>query len=308
MVDNNIVRLCELSGIPSSISHKPIVVVTTSDGISLHALHVNTPSDNKKIIIAIHGTASNFYEEPFIDVMTDVLPNSDWAVLSTNNRGHDVLTGWSKRPPGASSEQFEKCLLDIDAWIAYAKKLGYKDIVLQGHSLGAEKVIYYVNEGKYAKDITAIILLGPADSVEYQYKFMKDKGNNLETELLAEAERLVKEKKGQQFLTTYWLSHFGACPQDAASFLDFFKPGSTLGTVLPFKTGKLPMVKNVKVPMLVVIGDIHEYTVIPVEKAMKLLKNENKNCETFILHCNHDFEGKEDKLTAIIKDFLSKKL
>ncbi|MBO5575774.1 MAG: hypothetical protein J5956_05690 [Ruminococcus sp.] len=46
---------------------------------------------------------------------------------------------------GSWNERFEYTDDDIDAYLSYAEKLGYKHIILAGHSLGANKVIYYMS-------------------------------------------------------------------------------------------------------------------------------------------------------------------
>ena len=58
-------------------------------------------------------------------------------------------------------------------------------------------------------------------------------------------------------------------------------------------------------PILVIIGDQKEYTVIPIKEALEALKKENKLASCFqIKDCNHDFEGKEEELNKIIMTFL----
>ena len=138
--------------------------------------------------------------------------------MSVNNRGHEVLTAWSKNPEGVASEKFKNCVLDFDAWIEFAKSKGHKQIVLQGHSLGAEKVVYYMNNGKYKDNVIGVILLGPASSCEYQNEFMTKK--NLKEKLFSEAHYLIQNNKGYQFLTSYWLSHFGVAPRSASKILE----------------------------------------------------------------------------------------
>jgi hypothetical protein len=297
---NNYYRLLELSGVKITNKKPQIVEIKTKDNITLHGLYI--PSNKDNIFINIHGTASNFYDEPMIGDMTKRFPEIGWAFLSTNNRGHDILTGWDKKQPGDATELFEDCLLDIDAWIKFAKDLGYKNIILSGHSLGSEKVVYYMNKGTYINNIIGIVLLGPADSFEYQNEFMRD--NQLKQKLFEEAKTLIKNNKGYQFLSSYWFCHFNVLPQSASSFLNFFEDGSELSKVLPFKRGSLPMVKNIKIPILSVIGNIKEYTVIPVDKAMTLLKKENYMCETHILNCDHDFDGEINTLCNIIVSFM----
>ena len=60
-------------------------------------------------------------------------------------------------------ENFEDCVVDIDAWIKFALSKGYEKIILMGHSLGTEKIVYYMNKGRYTNKVKAIILLGFAD-------------------------------------------------------------------------------------------------------------------------------------------------
>jgi pimeloyl-ACP methyl ester carboxylesterase len=293
-------RLLELSGISKKFSN-PLVSVVTRDNISLNGLYIAN-NKQKNIFINIHGTASNFYDEPFIGTFAEKLPENNWSFLSTNNRGHDILTGWTKKQSGDATEIFEKCLLDIDAWIEFAKDLGYKNIILCGHSLGAEKVVYYMNKGKFTKDVNSIILLGPADSFEYQYNFMNKK--NIKEMLFNEAKNLIKNKKGFQCLSSYWHCHFDVLPQSATSFMNFFEENSELSKVLPFSKKSLPMFRTIKTPILAITGNMHEFTVIPPKDAMQLLEDENISCKTHILNCDHDFDGKVDDLWIIIEKFI----
>jgi hypothetical protein len=46
----------------------PIVHIKTPDNLWLDGLFIETP-EAKSVFINIHGTASNFYEEYFIEVM-----------------------------------------------------------------------------------------------------------------------------------------------------------------------------------------------------------------------------------------------
>jgi len=65
---------------------------------------------------------------------------------------------------------------------------------------------------------------------------------------------------------------------------------------------------EIKVPILVLIGDKKEYTVLSIDDAVKLLKSENKLAEVHkIKNCNHDFEGKEKEVSKIVKKFLEYK-
>ncbi|MEK6819175.1 MAG: DUF1749 domain-containing protein [Nanoarchaeota archaeon] len=280
-----------------------IIEVETSDSLPLFGLY-NKVNKSKTILISIHGTASNFYENYFMTILTEQLSKKDVSSLSTNNRGTSVYQIYPRA--GAAIEHFEDCLLDIDAWISYALAQGYKNIILQGHSLGAEKIVYYMSKGKYVKNIKAVILLGPADSYGYTTECCLDKKEL--KDLIEEAKILVSKGNKEVFLRKKWLSHGNVLPKGADSFLNFFTPNSELSKTLPLRQGKdLKMYQNIKVPILVAIGDQKEPTVIPISKALEVLKKENKFAECIqIKDCNHDFEEKEEELTKIILTFLTK--
>ena len=124
---------------------------------------------------------------------------------------------------------------------------------------------------------------------------------------MKEADNLAKEGKGYQFLISDWLCYSGVMPKSADSFLNFMKDNSELSEALPFRNHGLPLYKNIRVPILAVIGDKTEYTIIPIKEAIELLKKENPLTESYqIKNCNHDFEGKEKELAEIVGRFLDK--
>lgn len=277
-----------------------LVQVETKDKLPLHGLLLE-PNKNT-IVISIHGTASNFYEDDFTGPLAEVLNKNEISFLSTNNRGAFVLQAYP--PRGSAMENFEDCILDIDTWIRFVVSRGYSRIILQGHSLGTEKVVYYMNKGKYKDKISAIILLAFSDSFGNQKEYKKEKL------LMLEAKKLIKEKKGYQLLTSDWLSHSGELPKNADSYHNFFKENSELSKALPLRKGKnLDFFRKIHAPILAIIGDQKEYTIIPIKEAIKLLTKENTLSECHqIKNCNHCFEGKEQQLAKIIMSFLKRKI
>jgi len=285
----------------------PIVQVKTNDNIWLHGLYI--PALNSKtIFINIHGTASNFYEEDFIKILAERFSEEGITLLSTNNRGTGVYDAYQKT--GAAVEKFEDCLIDIDTWVKFALGKGFEKIILSGHSLGTEKVVYYMNNGKYSDNIAALVLLAPADSFG-SHRILDGKQNPRNAEivkLLKKADNLVAKGQGETFLprNTYG-SIEGILPKSADSLLNFLGSKSKLLNALPLKTKKLEAFSRIKIPILVVIGDQEEYTAIPIAEALQLFKQENKKAQTFqIKDCDHDFQGKEEMLTSTISEFLKK--
>lgn len=287
----------------------PIVQAQTKDGIWLHGLHL--PSDKKEtVFLHIHGTADSFYEEDFLEVFARTLVPAGVSFLSTNNRGVGVYDGWAKR--GAAVEIFEDCLFDIDVWIEFALAEGYSKIILSGHSLGTEKVVYYLGKGKRADTVSAVILLAPADSPRWRYfdtrRSVPGSGETGEVRVklqLAAAQKMIKEGRGDELMdrTIYG----GVMPKTPRSFVNFMGENTEILKALPFHSGRLDMYSKIGVPVFVAIGDQEEYTGIPIRDALELMKKENPRTEAHqISDCDHDFVGKEEELSELILNFFRK--
>ncbi|OGG29807.1 hypothetical protein A2973_00345 [Candidatus Gottesmanbacteria bacterium RIFCSPLOWO2_01_FULL_49_10] len=286
----------------------PIVNVTTSDGLLLHGLLTEPENRSDAIVIHTHGTSGNFYWNSFYPSLTESAGSMGLSYLATNNRGsgiYELEEGFV--PHGAALEHFEDCLLDTDAWIELALSKGYKKIILEGHSFGTEKVVYYAAKGKYKDIVAAVILLGFSDSYGTQKRYLQKTGK----ELMSEAQQLLKYDKPYQLLSDLRAQADGAIPASATTYVNFFTPGSELSKAFPLRNGKeLPLVREIHVPILGVIGDLdEEYTIITIRDAMTLLTSENKLAEVRqIKNSGHGFDGKEEDLAAVIADFLKRRV
>lgn len=286
----------------------PIIQVKTKDNLYLNGLYLRAENP-KAVFINFHGTASNFYEEDYNQPLAEELLKNNISFTSANNRGAGVYDAYQKT--GAAVEKFEDCLTDFDAWLEFIINEGFSKIILAGHSLGSEKVVYYMNNGQYADKISAIVLLGPSDSYG-SHRVLKGKVNPRLPEienLLRQSEEMVKNGQDKNFLPLdAYGSIKGIMPKNAESFLDFLGSNSKNLEALPLATGRLENYAKIKIPILAVISDNEEkeFTALPIEAAMDLMKKENPNTETVIIeNTNHDFEGKEKELAKIITDFIA---
>lgn len=115
--------------------------------------------------------------------------------LTFNNKGRDFITELIKDDDftliGGSLERFQDSLFDIQGTIDYVKKLGYKNIILEGHSYGCNKVLYYYNKIE-DNSIKKIVLLAPCDIPEESKKFLSsDEYENA----VRESEELVQKRR-----------------------------------------------------------------------------------------------------------------
>lgn len=97
--------------------------------------------------------------------------------------------GYKTKRIGATYEVFEECIFDIEAWMKEVGRLGYKKIIILGHSLGCNKTIYYFSQRK-PKDVVGVVLASPPDMVGL---FEKPEYQPNHKKLLKEALKNIKE-------------------------------------------------------------------------------------------------------------------
>ena len=107
------------------------------------------PAKNSdSVVIAITGIHGNFYSNPFYYNIGDTLSANgiDFIYAQTNDALGEIETFNAKTGKkeiiGSWNERFSYTEEDIDAYLDYAEK-NYRHVILAGHSLGANKVIYY---------------------------------------------------------------------------------------------------------------------------------------------------------------------
>lgn len=123
----------------------------------------------KSALIAITGIHGNFYSNPFYYNIGDTLSSNgiDFIYAQTNDAFNrietlNVRTG-KNEIIGSYNEYFSYTDEDIDAYLDFAEKSGYANIILAGHSLGANKVIYYLSRHHDTKRVSHFLLMSPAN-------------------------------------------------------------------------------------------------------------------------------------------------
>lgn len=144
--------------------------VPTERGVVLNGV-LFRPEKKKTVdtvMIAITGIHGNFYSNPFYYNIGDTLnkDNIDFIYAQTNDAFSEIKTVNVKtgreETIGSWNERFAFTDEDIDAYLDFAEAEGYRHIILAGHSLGANKVIYYLSR-HHDKRIEHFFLLSPAN-------------------------------------------------------------------------------------------------------------------------------------------------
>lgn len=264
-----------------------------------------TPTNNtNKIVIHVHGLGGNFYENKFLDTLAETYTSKNYAFLTFNNRGNGYISDLYKTNEtvviGGSLERFEDCLLDIDGIVDWCKNK-YNEIILEGHSYGCNKVLYYYNKRKNT-NIKKIVLLSPCDIPSEGKKFLSKEEYDIAKE---EATRLVNENKEKELINFSVMSNGKIA---AGTYYYDFLPGGE-DDFIRYADGKNKrslVLNSIDIPVLVVFGNIDENVLTePIDTVKEYLKNNISNCNIQIIDgANHSYENKYEELGEIISNNL----
>ncbi len=277
--------------------------IKTSDGVTLDGIYVPPKRKSKTALIWIHGLSSFFYSgQDLIKEVSLRCQKQGIGYFKLNTRGHDLVTrGQGKHPLlGTLYEKFEDCVLDIRTMIGLARKLGYKNIVLAGHSTGANKVAYYLYRTK-DKRIKGLILLGPVNDISAEIARVGQKEFQRRTRL---AKRLYKKDPNALFLSRGFI-------YSARRYLGLYTPGKA-EDVFPYYNPKTSWktFRSIRVPLAVIFGSREEHTDRHVKDLLKIFQTNAVRAKSFsgiiIKGAGHSFRGKEKELAKIIVDRIRK--
>ena len=282
-----------------------LVRINSIDGIEQVGI-LYTPNDiTDKIVIHVHGLNGNFYENKFLDILSKVYTDKKYAFLTFNNRGKDYISEFTRGDEsviiGGSLERFKDCLLDIQGVINWVREKGYKEIILEGHSYGCNKVLYYYNNTK-DNSIKQIVLLAPCDITFEAKKFLSEEEYKKAKE---ESTRLVNENKEKELID---FSIMANGKISAGTYYYDFLPGGENDFIRysDGKNGESTILNSIDIPVLIVFGNVDECVLTqPIDIVKSYLNNNISNCNIQIIDgANHSYTGKYEELGQIIRNIL----
>lgn len=143
-----------------------LVEIITKDKLVHQGIFHRPERAGKRALLWVHGLTGRFYGDPeLMNIIADECSKRDMGFAAFNNRGHDAVSGFRKVDNtyvtiGAASEVFEESVFDIDAGISFLTSQGFTEVILVGHSTGANKVCYYVSTTT-DQHVAGVILAGP---------------------------------------------------------------------------------------------------------------------------------------------------
>lgn len=278
------------------------------DGVILNGYIMKSKNKTKTVLIEIHGMTSNCFKKRE-RVISEVAKDANIDTICINTRGSEISryiknSKGDKILAGTAFEDIEESYYDILGIIEYALKLGYTSIYLQGHSLGATKIVYsYIKmlekNNKEINSIKGILLLSLVDIPDVFRKCSCEK-------FLPFAEEKEKEGKVLTLMPEEAFIH----PISVKTYLKYTKYNKNIDFAQYNKKDyKFEEINRIKIPIFMRWGNDKELVSIKIEELVELMNNviENKKIDiNFIEGANHTYTDKEDILANEIVDFIKK--
>ena len=284
-----------------------------TDGVNLEGILYKASSNiSEKIILSVHGMTSNCFKKRDIEIAKKA-NEKGIDYFAFNNRGSEIVKYIEKETEGQPAKElagtaYEDVLEgyeDIVGAIIKLKELGYKNIYLQGHSLGCTKIVYTYNElinndeTEILENIKGVILLSLVDIPMALKVYLRDNFK----QYLDYAEKLERENKICEMMPRESFIH----PISVKSFLRYARDNKDIDFANYGKDNELEKLNNIQVPLFMRWGNDNEMIVQQADELStmvnNIITNENKNIY-YIDGANHSYTGKEKELAEQIVEFV----
>ena len=285
-----------------------------TDGIKLEGILYSCEQQTQDIILAVHGMTSNCFKKRD-EVIAEYANKNDIDYFCFNNRGSELakyirknIDGKNEKLLGGTSyEDVLEGYEDIVGAIIKLKELGYKNIYLQGHSLGCTKIVYTYNELIDEEEydilgsIKGVILLSLIDIPTTLKIYLKDKFNDY----MELAEQKESENKSYDLMPKESFIH----PISVKTFLRYARDNKEIDFAKYGQDNDLEKLNNIRVPLMMRWGNQNEMIVQSADELVTLVSNiiinESKDID-YIDGADHGYTEKETELAEQIIKFIKK--
>ena len=259
--------------------------------------------DNKEIILAVHGMASNCFKKRDEEILKKANENNiDYFCF--NNRGSDLVKyitrDGNRHICGTTFENPYDGYLDILGAINKLKELGYTKIHLLGHSLGCTKIVYTYTKLLEEKNdtinnIVSISLLSLIDIPMAIKVYLNDR--------YTETVELAMKLKPSDMLPLNSFIH----PISAGTFLCYTMNNKELDFAKYGRDNKMETLNNIQCPLLMRWGNKRDMIMGEAEELSVLMNNtinnDNKDISV-ISDADHSYTNVENIVAEELLRFI----
>lgn len=278
-----------------------IISVQTPRGLVLKgAMWGDTSMDT--VVIMMSGICSNVFQNELLPEAGKVLSENGIAFIAGQTMDAFSFISYSNTKTGKQTttgvvtDDFSMSYEDVESYVKYAKDLGFKKIILAGHSLGSNRVIHYL--ANTADDyVNNFIISAPVD-LRHFFDIIPDKKMYLET-----AQKFVDEGRGKDILP---FAFMGFSPMTANTLLAFYNAENLKNCPVISDDGETRSLSQIKVNGAFIIGACDSMTNKDAEgfirKINSYCKNPKKNRIVVVPNASHIYYAKHNEHACAVLD------
>lgn len=249
------------------------------------------------VVIAVTGVHGNLCSNPFYYNIGETLSAAgvDFIYAQTRDAFNqvEIINTQTRRAEriGSYDEDFADAQEDIAAYLDHAERAGYKHIILAGHSLGANKVIYYLSRSPDPR-VEKFIFISPAN-IKHMTSVVTEEERRL-------VRQYVESGRGWELLP---FPLFGWLPCLADTAYQWLYT-DTLDNVHAEADGDFAQVEKIRQSGALIIGTLDRFT---YGDPVRFLSNINDHLSTarenqlvFIQKTGHTYQNEEQGLADAV--------
>ena len=270
-----------------------IIKAITKRGLELKGA-IYEANSKDTVLVMLTGICSNVFQNDLLDTTGKLLSKNNISVIVAHAHDSfscfaytDYSTGKQKHT-GVFNDDFNMVYEDVETWVLKAKELGFKNIILLGHSLGSNKIINYL--GNTSDNFIDYFIISCPVDIMHWWKVMP----NIDV-CFKMAKEWVDEDRGDDILPFLF---GGFSPMTAKTVLGFYNADNLKNCPVLSKEGEIQSLYKIKPTGTFLIGSKDSVTgdspKMFMEQLNKWTRQPEKNQVIEIEGASHIFFGMHD--------------
>lgn len=278
-----------------------IIKAIAKRGLELRgAIYGDTSNDTALVMLT--GICSNIFQNDLLDSTGKLLSKN--GITTIIGHAHDSFSCFAytdhsigkQRHTGVFRDEFPMVFEDVETWVLKAKELGFKKIILGGHSLGSNKIINYL--GNTSDDFIDYFIVSSPIDIMHWWSVMPNIDKCFEM-----ANEFVRAGKGEDILPFLF---GGFSPMTANTVLGFYNADNLKNCPVLSKQGETKSLHNIKPNGTFIIGSKDSVTGKSPKAFMEQLNNwtkdPSKNKVIEVEGASHIFYNMQDVYAQTVLD------
>lgn len=276
-----------------------IIRVNTPRGLELKgAMWGDNSMDT--VVVMMSGICSNVFQNDLLPATGELVSANNVAFIAGQAMdafsmiAYSDLSTHKQLYTGVVFDDFSLAYEDVEAYVKYAKELGFKKIILAGHSLGSNKIINYL--GNTPDNLVDYFIVSAPVDLSFWWDTFEERDYYLNT-----ARKFVEEGRGRDILPFVF---GGFSPMCAETLLSFYNAYNLKNCPVLSNEGETASLASIKISGSFVIGakdsmaggDPKGF----MEKINNCCKNPDENKVIVIPDASHIFYGKHKEYAGVI--------